>query len=121
MPGLRVSVVLPYYLRLDEGEYEMAQGEESLHVAAPLLLESTPPRTPISAHFTPEDSADADEIQRRRARCAGQLLRRINRLLRWYRTVSRRADITEVNPRTGKPVFVRVIGRGGTRGMDVAT
>ena len=96
MPELQVSVVLPYYLRLAEGDYQTAQAGETVQILAPLLLEGTAPRTPVRARFNPEDSADPDEIQRRRARCGEQLLRRINSLLRWYRSVSRRADITEL-------------------------
>ena len=54
------------------------------------------PCTSVCARFTPEESADLDEIHKRRVRCGEQLLRRINRLLRWYRSVSRQADITEL-------------------------
>ncbi len=96
MPDLRVSVILPYYLRLGEGDYQTAQGGEVIHMRPPILEESSPPRTPLWAPFSLEDSADPDVIQRLRARCAEQLLTRINRLIRWYRAVSRRADITEL-------------------------
>jgi hypothetical protein len=96
VPELQVTVVLPYYLRLAEGDYQTAQGEEVVQVVAPPLLEGTPPRSSVRALFTPEESADPDEIQKRRVRCGEQLLRRINRLLRWYRSVSRQADITEL-------------------------
>jgi hypothetical protein len=96
MPELQVSVVLPYYLRLAEGDYQTAPGGEVVQIIAPLLQEGEAPRTPVRARFDPGDSADLEEIQRLRARCGEQLLRRINRLLRWYRSVSRRADITEL-------------------------
>jgi hypothetical protein len=96
MPELQVSVVLPYYLRLAEGDYQTSQAGEVVQVVAPLLLEGTVPCTSVCAHFTPEESADLDEIHKRRVRCGEQLLRRINRLLRWYRSVSRQADITEL-------------------------
>src|SRR5207237_185926 len=110
MPELQVSVVLLYYLRLAEGDYQTAQVGEVVRAAAPvggtsfdspisfdapIPFDGTP-RTPTHPRFTPEASADPDEIRRRRARCTEQLLRRINRLLRWYRSVSRRADITEL-------------------------
>jgi hypothetical protein len=96
MPELQVSVVLPYYLRLADGDYQTSQVGEVVQVVAPPLLEGTLARTSVRAHFTPEESGDPDEIQKRRVRCAEQLLRRINRLLRWYRSVSRQADITEL-------------------------
>jgi hypothetical protein len=96
MPELQVSVVLPYHLRLADENYQTAQVGEELQVVAPPLLEGTLPRTSVRASFTPEESADPDEIQRRRVRCGDQLLRRINRLLRWYRSVSRQAEISEL-------------------------
>ena len=96
MPELQVSVMLPYYLRLAEGDYQTAQVGEVVQVVAPILLEGTLPRTSVRAYFTPKESSDLDEIQKRRSRCGEQLLRRINRLLRWYRSVSRQADITEL-------------------------
>jgi hypothetical protein len=96
VPELQVTVVLPYYLRLAEGDYQTALGGELVQVVPPPLLEGTLPRSSVRALFTPEESADTDEIQKRRVRCGEQLLRRINRLLRWYRSVSRQADITEL-------------------------
>jgi hypothetical protein len=110
MPELQVSVVLPYYLRLAEGDYPMAQVGEMVQVVAPLLVEGTPPRTPVRARFVPEESADLDEIQKRRTRCGEQLLRRINRLLRWYRSVSRQADITELTRAQVSPFQFEAIG-----------
>jgi hypothetical protein len=96
MPELQVSVVLPYYIRLAAGEYPTAQIGDVVQIFAPNRLEGASPRTPVCARFNPDDSEAPEEIQKRRARCGEQLLRRINRLLRWYRSVSRRADITEL-------------------------
>jgi hypothetical protein len=96
VPELQVTVVLPYYLRLAEGDYQTARGGELVQVVPPPLLEGTLLRSSVRTLFTLEESADPDEIQRRRVRCGEQLLRRINRLLRWYRSVSRQADITEL-------------------------
>jgi hypothetical protein len=110
MPELQVSVVLPYYLRLAEGDYPTAQVGEVVHLAAPLVVEGTPPRTLARSFFNPDESADPDEIQKRRARCGEQLLRRINRLLRWYRSVSRRADITELTRAQVSPFQFEAIG-----------
>ncbi len=110
MPELQVSVVLPYYLRLAAGDYQTAQVGEAVQIVAPILLEGTPPRTPVRARFNPDDSADPEEIQKRRARCGEQLLRRINRLLRWYRSVSRRADITELTRAQVSPFQFEAVG-----------
>ena len=121
MPELQVGVVLPYYLRLAEGDYQTAQVGEVVEVVGPLLLEGTPPRTPLRARFNPEDSADPEEIQKRRARCGEQLLRRINRLLRWYRSASRRADVTELTRAQVSPFQFQAIGAAASGGVDCAS
>lgn len=110
MPELQVSVVLPYHLRLADGSYPTAQVGEELQMAAPPLLEGTVPRTTVHAHFAFEESADPDEIQRRRIRCGDQLLRRINRLLRWYRSVSRQAEIVELTRAQVSPFQFAAVG-----------
>jgi hypothetical protein len=110
MPDLQVTVVLPYYLRLDAGDYQTVQAGEVIQVLAPMLDEATPPRSVLRAQFSPEDSTDPDVIQRLRARCAEQFLTRINRLLRWYRAVSRRADITELTRAQVSPFHFAAVG-----------
>jgi hypothetical protein len=110
MPQLQVSTVLPYYLRLSEGDYQTARAGEFVHVGAPLLVEGIPPRTPISAQFAHEDIADFEEILRQRTRDVDHLLHRINRLLRWYRAMSRRAEVTELTRAQASPFTFTVIG-----------
>jgi hypothetical protein len=46
------------------------------------------------------------------ARDADRLLRRTNRLLRWYRAVRRRADITELTRAQASPFRFEVVGPG---------
>jgi hypothetical protein len=110
MPQLQVSVVLPYYLLLSEGDYRTARVGEVVHVGDPLLDEGIRQRTPIDVQFAHEDSADQDEIQRQKARDAEQLLLRVNKLLRWYRAVTRRADITELTRAQASPFTFTIIG-----------
>lgn len=110
MPDLQLAVVLPYYLHLDAGDYQPTQEGEVIQVLAPMLDEATPPRTPLRSQFSPEDSADPEVIQRLRARCAEQFLTRINRLIRWYRAVSRRADITELTRAQVSPFQFAAVG-----------
>jgi hypothetical protein len=110
MPQMQVRIVLPYYLRLEEGDYQTTQAGEAVHVDATLLLEGIPPRTPIHARFAHEDTEDIDEIQRQRVRDVEQLVRRSNRLLRWYRAVSRRADIIEITRAQASPFQFTFIG-----------
>ena len=91
MPAIRVTIKLPYYLRLAEGDYAGPGGAEAVRVLAPELAEGMPPQTSVQANFMNIDTADPDEIQREKARDASQLLHWTNRLLRRYRVVTRRA------------------------------
>ena len=103
MPELQVSIALPYYLRIAQGKYETGQAGDSLRVVDPQLVENEPPRTSIQAHFTHADTVDANEIQRLKTRDADQLLWRTNRLLRWYRSVTHRADVLELTRAQASP------------------
>ncbi len=102
MPDLQVTVMLPYYLGLAEGDYPTDQVGDVVQIVDPPSLDGTAPRTLARARFRPDDNAHPLEIDNQRTRYCHQLVLRINRLLRWYRSVSRRADITEVT-RAGKP------------------
>ena len=109
MPELQVRIALPYYLRISQGEYETGKAGESLQVVAPQLVENEPPRTSIQARFTHDEIADADGIQRLKIRDADQLLWRTNRLLRWYRSVTRRADVSELTRAQASPFSFEVL------------
>lgn len=110
MPAIRVTITLPYYLRLAEGDYAGLGGAETVRVLAPDLTEGMPPQTSVQANFANRDTADPDEIQREKARDASQLLQRTNRLLRRYRTVTRRADIIELTRAQASPFRYEVVG-----------
>jgi hypothetical protein len=110
MLQLEVGVVLPYYLRLNDGDYPTAQAGELIHLDTAPLLEGIRPRTRIRAEFAHEQTADLDQIQRQRARDVEQLLHRINKLLRWYRAVTRRAEITELTRAQASPFIFTLTG-----------
>lgn len=110
MPTIRVTITLPYYLRLAEGDYAAPEGLETVRVLAPELAEGLPPRTPVQTTFVNHDTTDPDEIQREKARNASQLLQCANRLLRRYRAVTRRADIIEVTRAQASPFRYEVVG-----------
>ena len=109
MPQIRVRMTLPYALRLTEGEYQTGQVGETIQINAP-PLEETSPQTTVSTTFRHPEVADADEKQRARAQDADRLLRRTNRMLRWYRAVRQRADITELTRAQASPFRFEVIG-----------
>jgi hypothetical protein len=110
MPAIRVTITLPYYLRLAEGDYAGPGGAEAVRVLAPELAEGMPPQTSVQANFVNLDTADPDEIQREKARDASQLLQWTNRLLRRYRAVTRRADIIELTRAQASPFRYEVVG-----------
>lgn len=110
MPAVRVTITLPYYLRLAEGDYAGPDGAEALRVLAPELAEGAPPQTSLQANFVNLDTADPDEIQREKARDARQLLQWSNRLLRCYRALTRRADIVELTRAQASPFRYEVVG-----------
>lgn len=115
MPEIRVSITLPYALRLAEGEYQTSQEGESIFLSAPASAGGNP-QTIVSAVFQHGDIADADEKYAARAQDADRLLRRTNRLLRWYRAVRQRADITELTRARASPFRFELLGAGDAAG-----
>ena len=64
----------------------------------------------MSADFDHEDTADRDAIFRIRKRDADRLLHRTNRLLRWYRAISRQSEMTELSRVQASPFNFEVTG-----------
>jgi hypothetical protein len=116
MPEIRISITLPYALRLTDGEYQTAQAGEAIRISAPPLLEETSPQTIVSATFQRDEIPDPNERQRVRTEDADRLLRRTNRMLRWYRAVRQRADITELTRAQASPFRFEVVGPGDPTG-----
>jgi hypothetical protein len=115
MPEIRINITLPYALRLTEGEYQTAQAGEEIHISVP-NLEETSLQTIIAATFHHDEIADPDDKYKVRVQDADRLLRRTNRMLRWYRAVRRRADITELTRAQASPFRFEVIGPGDAAG-----
>ena len=116
MPEIRISMTLPYTLRLTDGEYQTAPAGETIRISAPPLLEETNPQTIVAAAFQHGDIPDSEERRRVRAQDADRLLRRTNRMLRWYRAVRQRADITELTRAQASPFRFEVVGAGDPMG-----
>ncbi len=109
MPTLQVRIQLPYVLRLRAGDYRTSAAGEALQVQQPPLLEGTVARTSVQALFDHPGDCDPEERQRFRARDAEQLLRRTNRLLGWYRAVSRKAEVIELTRAQASPFHFRIV------------
>jgi hypothetical protein len=115
MPEIRVTITLPYALRLTEGEYQTAQAGEMIHISAPLLEEMSP-QTIVSATFQHGEIPEPEEKRKARAQDADRLLRRTNRMLRRYRAVRQRADITELTRAQASPFRFELVGPGAPTG-----
>jgi hypothetical protein len=115
MPAIRISITLPYALRLTEGDYRTAQAGEAVRISVP-PLEEMAPQTVVAATFQHDEIMDPDEKQRVRAQDADRLLLRANRLLRWYRAVRQRADIAELTRAQASPFRFEVVGPGDPTG-----
>jgi len=120
MPELHVSVMLPYSLELTEGGYPTSLVGEELRVGTSFLQGRAQSGTRMSATFFPDDSADPEVIHQSQTKCSGQFLRRINRLLRWYRSVSRRAEISELTRAQVSPFQFESIGEAASADWNAA-
>jgi hypothetical protein len=119
MLQIRISIIVPYALGLTEGEYQTAPGGEFIHTGGPLLAE-TSPGTLVSASFQHGELLDPREKQMERVNDAKRLLRRTNQMLRWYRAVRKRADITELTRAQASPFRFEMVGPGDPTGWTEA-
>jgi hypothetical protein len=72
--------------------------------------EETGVHTGISAVFQHADPGNIDEIHILKHDFVNRLLRRTNKMLRWYRSVRRRADIMELTRAQACPFSFEIIG-----------
>jgi len=109
--------MLPYALGLPAGDYQTAAapGGEPLSIGPP-ELDETATRTMLFATFEHGDRLDADQKERERVSDADRLLRRVNRMLRWYRAVRGRADLTERTRAQASPFLFELAGPGDPSG-----
>jgi len=106
---IQVKIVLPYVLRLIDGEYRTAPTGETIRIAAH-REEETRPQTIISATFREDGVLDFERIPLLRTELGDRLLRRTNHLLRWYRAVRRRPDIAELTRAQASPFLFEISG-----------
>ena len=116
MPQIQVSIRLPHLLRLRANDYVTGPGGDFLQVRQSPLLEGTVARTIVLAIFDHPDVPDPNERQHLRTRDAEQLLRRTNRLLRWYRAVSRRTEVIELTRAQASPFQFQIVGAAADAG-----
>lgn len=96
---VRVSLVLPYLLRLPNGSYPAGAEGGSLDLIEKYVPEpngSGTKRTAISSVFEASAMAELEQQLVIKNHEADALLRRTNRLIRWYRSETRQAAVVEV-------------------------
>jgi hypothetical protein len=96
---IRVSLVLSYLLRLPNGNYSTGAEGGSLSLQEQYVPEANGSRAKRTAVFSEFEAAASISLEHQLAiknREADALLRRTNRLIRWYRSQTRQAAIVEV-------------------------
>jgi hypothetical protein len=111
MIEITVSIQLPYSLGLESGALRTSPAGHEIHI---LELD----RTGVSAVFAAEPMEDRSVRRSRRIRIADELLQRTNRLLRWYRAISRSADVTELTRAQVSPFIFGVSMPGNPETWD---
>jgi hypothetical protein len=123
MPTVRISIHLPYLLVLPPGEYPTPGVGGLVRLAEGSVIkanETVEARTEASALFDAPDAAEAESQERQRQAEADRLLRRVNRLLRWYRVATGQAAITELTRAQASPFRFIVDGTGAAWGGDAS-
>ena len=121
MAPVRISIHLPYLLILPPGEYPTPGVGGSVRLADGSVtnLDGTiEARTEASAVFDASGADDIEAQERQRQAEADRLLRRVNRLLRWYRVATGQAAIIELTRAQASPFRFIVEGTGAVWGGD---
>ena len=121
MATVRTSIHLPYLLALPPGEYPTPGVGGSLRLADGSVTNvdgTVEGRTEASTLFDARDADNAEAQERQREVEADRLLRRVNRLLRWYRVATGQAAIIELTRAQASPFQFIVEGTGAAWGGD---
>ena len=114
MPRIEIASLLPYFLRLENGQYPTQFDGKSYLLSLQDVdsasdgLSSTK-LTQVSFVFTGIAASD-DEVQRFKTYQVEGLLRQTNRLLRWYRASTGLATVTELTRAQASPYLFRILG-----------
>lgn len=107
MTRVQASVQLPYLLRLPAGMFGVLQ----LGLATVEREDAGAGTAITTATMTFDtDATEPDDRQRVAMRKADELLRHTNRLIRWYRTVTGQAAVTELTRAQASPVRLFIDG-----------
>lgn len=93
---IQVSLALPYLLRLPNGDYPTGAEGGTISLREQYIPEQNTKRTVVSAQFDAPTSSELKQQLILQNREAEALLKRTNRLIRWYRSETRQAAVVEV-------------------------
>jgi hypothetical protein len=97
MTAVRIAINLPYHLNLPRGEYAIgSQGAVFLARAISAGSDPVAVQTRVLSVFDIPDEIDRESEYSIAVREAGRLIRRVNRLLRWYRQLASLPGILEI-------------------------
>jgi hypothetical protein len=122
MANVRISIHLPYLLVLPSGEYPTPGVGGSVCLDDGLVTNpdgANEARTEASSVFEAPEVDDAEKRERQRQAEAACLLRRVNRLLRWYRVATGQAAVIELTRVQASPFRFTVDGTCAAWGGDV--
>ncbi len=122
MATVRISIHLPYLLVLPPGEYPTPGVGGLVRLGDGSFTNpdgTSEARTEVSAVFDAPEVDDAETRERQRQAEADRLLRRVNRLLRWYRVATGQAAVIELTRAQAGPFRFTVDGTGAAWGGDV--
>src|SRR5271170_3916385 len=121
MATVRTSIHLPYLLALPPGEYPTPGVGRSLRLNDGSVTHvdgTVESRTEASMLFDAPNADNAEAQERQREVEADRLLRRVNRLLRWYRVTAGQAAIIELTRAQASPFRFVVEGTTAAWGGD---
>lgn len=112
---IRVSIVLPYLLRLPSGSYPFSTQGKSLDLREQVVLDANgyeAKRTAVSLTFEASLPAESEANFALKQRQFRSLLEQTNRLIRWDRTETRLASVVEITRVQASP-FVFAVEKNG--------
>lgn len=110
MPRIRVSIDLPYLLRLPDGEYGGVMLRQIVRDAPNGTSEAL--FSSASSIFDAPEALSDNRLYDLRGRSAERLLKATNRVLRWYRATARQPGVGELTKAAASP-FVFTFDESG--------
>jgi hypothetical protein len=102
MPRIRIQFLLPYALDLSDGDYHADHSGYVLILTLPPVANGMA-KTLVASDLSLMHPVESDDRDQEMVEQADRLLTRVNRLLRWYRAVSRDPEVKELTRAQASP------------------